>query len=118
MDVTPFRGLRPAREFASRIPSLPYDVIDSDEARQLAAGDPDTFLHVVKAEIDLDPSISHDDDRVYEQARRNLRALIDSGRMIQDPLPAYYVYRLVMGGHAQTGIVGVASAGDYASGRI
>ena len=118
MEVGPFRGLRPARELASRIPSLPYDVIDSDEARELAAGDPDTFLHVVKAEIDLDPSIPHDDDRVYEKARQNLRALIDSGRMIQDPDPAYYVYRLTMDGHAQTGIVGVASAGDYASGRI
>lgn len=118
MLVKPFRGLRPAPAFAARIPSYPYDVIDSDEARGLAAGDPDTFLHVVKAEIDLDPSIPTDDDRVYAKARENFHALLASGRMVRDHRDAYYVYRLTMGDHTQTGIVGVASVDDYVGGRI
>lgn len=118
MIVKPFRGLRPTPPFAARIPSYPYDVLDSDEARVLAAGDPDTFLHVVKAEIDLDPGTPPDDDRVYAKAQDNFRALVASGRMARDASPGYYVYRLTMGAHVQTGIVGIASVDDYLEGRI
>ncbi|HEX6850412.1 MAG TPA: DUF1015 family protein [Candidatus Polarisedimenticolaceae bacterium] len=118
MIVKPFRGLRPSAALASRIPSLPYDVLDSDEARRLAAGDPYTFLHVVKSEIDLDPSIGPYDDRVYAKALENFRAMRASGWLVRDASPSYYVYRQALGSHAQTGIVGTAAVADYDAGRI
>ncbi|HEX4824516.1 MAG TPA: DUF1015 family protein [Candidatus Polarisedimenticolaceae bacterium] len=118
MIVQPFRGLRPRADLAASIPSLPYDVLDSAEARVLAEGDPYTFLHVVKAEIDLDPAIDVHDPRVYERARTNFRAMIASGWLVPDPEPAFYLYRQRMGGHVQTGIVGSAAVEDYRAGRI
>ena len=118
MDVRPFRGLRPRPDLAPRIPSLPYDVLDSEEARKLAAGDPYTFLHVVKPEIDLDPAIDPHDARVYAKGRANLDAMRASGWLVQDPRPAFYLYRLTRGGHRQTGIVGAAAVADYVAGRI
>jgi uncharacterized protein (DUF1015 family) len=118
MDIRPFRGLRPRADLAPRIPSLPYDVLDSDEARALAAGDPYTFLHVVKPEIDLDPSIDPHDARVYARARANFDGMRDAGWLVRDPRPAFYLYRLTTGGHSQTGIVGAAAVADYLAGRI
>lgn len=118
MIVRPFRGLRPRADLAAKIPSLPYDVLDSDEARRLAEGDPHTFLHVVKPEIDLDPSVPVHDARVYAKGAENLRAMIEKGWLVRDPRPAYYVYRLVAGSHEQTGIVGAAAVEDYRAGRI
>jgi uncharacterized protein (DUF1015 family) len=118
MIVTPFRGLRPRADLAAAIPSLPYDVIDSAEARVLAAGDPHTFLHVVKAEIDLDPAIDVHDERVYAKARENFRRMIADGWLVADAKPAFYIYRQTMGAHVQTGIVGAAAVDDYLGGRI
>lgn len=118
MIVEPFRGLRPRADRAASIPSLPYDVLDSNEARALAAGDPDTFLHVVKAEIDLDASIDPHDDRVYAKAKENFLAMRRDGRLVVDPRPAYYLYRQTMGEHAQIGVVGAAAVDDYTGGRI
>ena len=116
--VKAFRGLRPRADLAAKVASPPYDVLDSEEARRLAAGDPHTFLHVVKPEIDLDPSVPLHDDRVYARARENLEAMIEKGWMVRDERPAYYLYRQVMGEHVQTGIVGVAAVDDYLSDRI
>jgi uncharacterized protein (DUF1015 family) len=118
MQVKPFRGLRPRADLAARIPSLPYDVLSSEEARELARGDPYSFLHVVKSEIDLDPSIDPDDDRVYDKARENFHAMIANGWFERDEQPAYYLYRLVQGEHRQTGILGAAAVEDYVQGRI
>ncbi len=118
MIVRPFRGLRPRPDLTAKIPSLPYDVLDSDEARRLAEGDPHTFLHVVKPEIDLDPSVPVHDARVYAKGAENLRAMIEKGWLVRDPAPAFYVYRLAVGDHAQTGIVGAAAVEDYRAGRI
>src|SRR5512138_1059119 len=118
MIVKPFRGLRPRADLASRIPSVPYDVLDSQEARRLAEGDPYTFLHVVKSEIDLDPGIGLYDDRVYAKALENFRAMRAKGWLVRDPRPSYYVYRLRLGDHGQTGIVGTAAVADYDAGRI
>jgi uncharacterized protein (DUF1015 family) len=118
MIVTPFRGLRPRPDLSARIPSLPYDVLDSAEARRAAEGDPYTFLHVVKAEIDLDPGIDPHDARVYAKARENLDAMRAKGWLVLDPRPAFYLYRQRRGGHEQTGIVGAASVEDYEGGRI
>lgn len=118
MNVRPFRGLRPRADLAARIPSLPYDVLDSDEARALAKGDPYTFLHVVKSEIDLDPAIGPADERVYAKARENFRAMRAAGWLVRDPRPAFYLYRQWMGDRAQTGVVGAASVDDFLLGRI
>jgi len=112
MDIRPFRGVRPRPDLASRIPSLPYDVLDSDEARSLATGDPHTFLHVVRPEIDLDPAIDPHDERVYAKGRANLDAMRASGWLVQDSRPAFYLYRLTLRPHRQTGIVGAAAVAD------
>jgi uncharacterized protein (DUF1015 family) len=118
MNVKAFRGLRPRPELAAKVPSLPYDVLDSGEARVLAEGDPYTFLHVVKAEIDLDPGLDPYDERVYAKARENFVAMREDGWLVRDPRAAVYLYRLRMGDHVQTGIVGAASVDDYLAGRI
>ncbi len=118
MIVTPLRGLRPRADLAAKIPSLPYDVLDSSEARAIARDDPYTFLHVVKAEIDLDPGIDAHDDRVYAKARENFLAMRRKGWLVRDERPAFYLYRQRMGDHVQTGVVGAASVADYLEGRI
>jgi uncharacterized protein (DUF1015 family) len=118
MNLRPFRGLRPRADLAAKIPSLPYDVLDSREARALAAGDPYTFLHVVKAEIDLDEAIDPHDPRVYAQARANFAAMRKSEWLVRDERPAFYLYRQRMGDHVQTGVVGAAAIDDYIEGRI
>jgi uncharacterized protein (DUF1015 family) len=118
MIVRPFRGLRPRADLAESIASPPYDVLNSEEARQLAEGNPDSFLHVIKPEIDLDPGIDVHDKSVYAKGADNLRAMIEDGRMVQDESPAYYIYRLVMDEREQTGILGAAAIQDYLDDRI
>ena len=111
--VRPFKGIRPIRELASKIAALPYDVMNSEEARKMVVDNPYSFLHVDRAEIDLDPSIDVHDKRVYEKARENLDKMIDDGEYIQDETPCLYIYRQIMNGRAQTGIVFCASIDDY-----
>jgi uncharacterized protein (DUF1015 family) len=118
MDIQPFRGLRPNEDLASKIPSPPYDVLSTEEARRAAAGNPHSFLHVIKPEIDLDPGIDPHDPQVYRTGGENLRAMVDAGWLLRDERPAYYVYRLVMDGQAQVGILGAAAIEDYRQGRI
>jgi uncharacterized protein (DUF1015 family) len=118
MNVKPFRGLRPRADLAAKVPSLPYDVLDSSEARASAHGDPYTFLHVVKAEIDLDPAIDPHDPRVYAKARESFLAMRQKGWLVRDPHPAFYLYRQQMGDHVQTGVVGAAAVSDYLGGRV
>ena len=98
--VRPFRGLRPKKEMAEKVASPPYDVLDSDEARQMAAENKYSFLHVVKPEIDLPPETDIYSDPVYEKGAENLRNMIDQGTMVQDSEPAYYFYRQIMDEHA------------------
>lgn len=111
--IRPFKGIRPVRELASKIAALPYDVMNSDEARKMVADNPHSFLHVDRAEVDLDPSIDVHDKRVYEKARENLDKMIDDGEYIQDEIPCLYIYRQIMNGRSQTGIVFCASIDDY-----
>jgi uncharacterized protein (DUF1015 family) len=118
MIVQAFRGVRPRRDLADRIPSLPYDVVEADEARRIAAHDPYTFLHVVRSEVDLPPDVDPYDERVYAKARENLDGMLDRGWLVPDAAPAYYVYRLEMDGRSQTGILGLAAVSDYVEGRI
>jgi uncharacterized protein (DUF1015 family) len=116
--VRPFRGLRPKPEFAEKIASPPYDVLSSDEARELAKGNPQSFLHVIKPEVDLDPSTNLYDERTYLKGRENLDRLMKSGYLAQDPQPCFYLYMLKMGDHVQTGLVAVASIAEYEQNKI
>lgn len=111
--VKAFKGIRPVEELASKIAALPYDVMNSDEAREMVIGNPHSFLHVDRPEIDLDPSIDIHDPKVYEKARENLDKMISTGEFVQDEQPCLYIYRQIMNGRSQTGIVFCASIDDY-----
>jgi len=111
--VKPFRGLRPKKEFARQVASPPYDVLDSNEAREMAKGNPYTFLHVNKPEIDLEPNINLYDEQVYRKGAENLKSLIGQGILFQDEKPMFYVYRQIMGNHVQTGLAACASVDEY-----
>jgi len=111
--IKPFAALRPKPELAARICELPYDVMSSEEARVMAAGNELSFLHVSKPEIDLPASVDVHDDAVYAKGRENFQKMIASGALAQDSAPAFYLYRQIMGGHAQVGLVAAASCEDY-----
>ena len=111
--IRPFKAIRPTKELAERIAALPYDVMNSDEAREMVKDNPYSFLHVDKAEVDLPKEIDAYDDKVYEKAKENLDKMIDGGLYIEDEKPNYYIYRQVMKGRSQTGLVACASIDDY-----
>jgi uncharacterized protein (DUF1015 family) len=117
-DVRPFRALRPRPDLAARVAAPPYDVINSDEAREMAKGNEISFLHVNKPEIDLPPDVSLYDDRVYAMGVKNLRAFMAEGVFVREADPRFYVYQQRMGDHVQAGIVGAASCQEYADGLI
>lgn len=114
--VRPFSALRPRPELASRIASVPYDVVNADEARALA-GDAASFLHVSRAEIDLPPDTNPYADAVYARAVANFEALKQLS-LVHEPRPAVYLYRLRMGRHEQTGIAASFSVDEYNRGLI
>lgn len=116
--IKPFKAFRPKPELVAKIASLPYDVLNSEEARQLVKGNPYSFLYVNKAEIDLDSSIDHYDQRVYEKASENLDRLIEKKVYLQDKQERIYIYRQLMKGRAQTGLVVCVSIDDYLKGKI
>lgn len=111
--VRPFRGLRPTAKYASSVASPPYDVLSSAEARNEAADNPISFLHVGKSEIDLSPEIDTHDELVYQKAKENLDRLVADQILKQDAEPCFYVYSQTMGNHTQTGIVGCVSVEEY-----
>ena len=111
--LKPFRAIRPKKEYAADVAALPYDVMNSEEAREMVKGKPWSFLHVDKAEIDLPEDTYIYDDKVYAKARENLDKLSAEGICVQDAEPRLYIYRQIMNGRAQTGIVGCASIDDY-----
>ena len=114
----PFRAVRPVPEKAAEVASPPYDVISTAEARQLAAGKPWSFLHVIRPEIDLPEGTDEHDDAVYARGAENLRRFRESAVFVQDPEPALYVYRQQMGDHVQTGVFGCVPVAAYEDGRI
>lgn len=118
ITVKPFYALRPDKKYASECAALPYDVMSSDEAREEVKDKPYSFLHIDKAEIDLDRSIDLYDDKVYKKASENLKKFEGDGVYINDKEKKYYFYRQIMDGRAQTGIVGCASIDDYIENRI
>jgi len=117
-DLRPFAALRPRPDLAARLCELPYDVLSTAEARGLAADNRFSFFHVSKPEIDLPAGTEPEAPGVYVQGRRNLLRLIADGALVRDARPGYYLYRQVMGAHAQTGLVAVASCDEYRQGII
>jgi uncharacterized protein (DUF1015 family) len=116
--VKAFAALRPKPDLAGQICELPYDVMSSAEARQIAAGRPLSFLRVSKPEIDLPEGTNPYETPVYEKGRENLARLLAQGALRQDKRPCFYLYRQMMGQHAQTGLVAVASCAEYLKGTI
>lgn len=116
--IRPFPALRPAPGRAQEVIAPPYDVLDTAEARALAADRPWSFLHISKPEIDLPEATDPYAAVVYATAAANLKRMLDAGVIRQDEQACYYVYRLIMGAHVQTGLVAAASVADYDSNRI
>lgn len=116
--IRPFPGLRPAPGRADEVVAPPYDVLNTEEARVRAEGRPWSFLHISKPEIDLPEGTDPYADAVYAKGRENFRKMMEAGVLRQDETPCYYLYRLVMGDHVQTGLVAAALVADYDAGRI
>ncbi|MTI65909.1 MAG: DUF1015 domain-containing protein [Firmicutes bacterium] len=111
--VRPFKAIRPKKELVEDVASLPYDVMNREEAKKMAEGNKKSFLHVVRAEIDIDDSISQYDEVVYNKARNNLDEFIKEGTLVKEDKPKLYIYRQIMDGRVQTGLVGCTSIDDY-----
>src|SRR5437867_3782724 len=116
--IKPFAALRPSPELAAQICELPYDVLSSEEARQIAGGNPLSFFHVSKPEIDLPPGTDIYAPEVYARGKENFEKLVAQGALKRDPQRCFYLYRQIMGRHSQTGLVAGASCEDYLQGVI
>src|SRR6266545_2864449 len=111
--VRPFRALRPQPERAASVSSVPYDVVSTEEARRLAAGNPLSFLHISRAEIDLPDGTDPYSDAVYAKAAENFVRLRREAPLSPEAEPSLFVYRLRMAGRDQTGVAGVFSLDEY-----
>ncbi|MEP6701227.1 MAG: DUF1015 domain-containing protein, partial [Bacteroidota bacterium] len=111
--IKPFQSLRPQPALARQVASRPYDVLNTEEAREEAKDNPVSFLHVTKPEIDLPQDIDPHSTAVYEKAKENLQQLIQQGVLTKEEKPCYYIYQLIMNGRSQTGLVCVSSVEDY-----
>lgn len=115
--ITPFKGLRPSKQLAAKVATLPYDVVSVAEAREFK-NDHFNFYHVTRSEIDLPENVDVHSSLVYEKAKENLDLFVQNKIMAQDPEPSYYIYELVMDGRSQTGLVCGSSIDDYNNGII
>jgi uncharacterized protein (DUF1015 family) len=111
--IHPFRALRPPADKVAEVAAVPYDVVNTEEARALAEGNPLSFLHVSRPEIDLPEGTHIYSDEVYEKARANFEAMTRAGTLVEEEEPSLYVYRLRMGGHTQTGVAAAFSVDEY-----
>lgn len=116
--IKPFRALRPPVTLAEKVAALPYDVMNTAEARAMAAGNPYSFLHISRPEIDLPEDVDSHSEPVYQRGGENLAGFIARGTLIQDGADCYYVYRQKMGAVVQTGLVACSGVDDYQSGII
>lgn len=112
-NIKPFKALRPQTKLAKQVASRPYDVLSSAEAKIEAQGNPTSFLHITKSEIDLPESVDIHSQEVYKQAKENLVASIQRDTLFRESKECYYIYQLVMNGRSQTGLVCVSSVDDY-----
>jgi uncharacterized protein (DUF1015 family) len=111
--IKPFKALRPQPQFAKQVASRPYDVLNSVEAKIEAQNNPNSFLHITKSEIDLSADTDVHSQQVYDKAKENLDAFIKREVLFHESKDCYYIYRLVMNGRSQTGLVCVSSVDDY-----
>lgn len=118
VTLRPFKALRPHKKYVDRVAALPYDTMNTEEARIMAKDKPYNYLRIDRAEIDLDPQIDIHDPRVYEKAGQNLRDFIDKGIFIQEEEPGLYIYRETMDGRVQVGIVGCLAVDESLDGII
>jgi uncharacterized protein (DUF1015 family) len=116
--IKPFKGLRPPRQFAEEVACLPYDVMNSEEAAQMAAGKKRSLLHITRAEIDCPPGTDVHSDEVYSKSVENFTAFQDNGWLLEDTEARYYIYAQTMNGRTQYGLVGCAATSDYEEGII
>lgn len=116
--VKPFKAIRPDAKYADKVISLPYDVMNRKEAAEMAADNPYSFLHICRAEIDLPEQENAYDQSVYEKARDNIAERLASGVFVQEDKPALYIYRQIMDGRVQTGIVGCVAVDEYQNNTI
>jgi uncharacterized protein (DUF1015 family) len=113
MRLNPFRAVRPPPDLAPQVASVPYDVVNRGEAAELARGNPHSFLHVGRSDIDLPEDLNPYDARIYRRAREALEELLARGTLLRDPEPRLFVYRQIMDGRPQTGVVGCVHVDDY-----
>ncbi len=111
--IAPFKALRPQAQFAKQVASPPYDVLNSKEAKIAARGNPNSFLHITKSEIDLPENIDVHSQPVYDKAKENLKAFLQRDILFRENKPCYYIYQLIMNGRTQTGLVCGSSLDDY-----
>ncbi len=116
--VKPFRGIRPPKDIIEQVASRPYDVLNSEEARREAEGNPKSLYHIIKPEIDFEPGTDEHDPKVYDKAVDNFRMFREKGWLVQDPEERYYIYAQTMDGRTQYGIVIAANVHDYVNGVI
>lgn len=116
--VKPFKGLRPPKDLVEKVSCLPYDVMNSAEAAQMAEGKEESLLHVTRAEIDLPEGVDLHSEVVYNKAVENFKKMQENGWLVQDEKPKFYIYAQTMDGRTQYGIVGCASSEDYFNGVI
>jgi len=118
ITIKPFNALRPQAQYAKQVASRPYDVLNSKEAKVEAQGNPSSFLHITKSEIDLPDNTDSHSQQVYDKAKDNLDAFISRNILFRESKPCYYIYQLVMNGKSQTGLVCGSSVDDYEKGLI
>lgn len=116
--VKPFKGVRPPKEMVEEVVSRPYDVLNSEEARKEAEGNPKSLYHIIKPEIDFEPGTDEHDPKVYDKAVENFEAFQRNGWLVQDDKEHYYIYAQTMNGRTQYGFVVAAWVNDYMEGRI
>jgi uncharacterized protein (DUF1015 family) len=116
--LKPFKGIRPKKESANKIASKPYDVLNEKEAREETKGDPNSFYHVIKPEIDFPDDFDHYSPEIYKKGKENFERMFREGIFFQDEKDSYYIYAQTMNGRKQYGIVGCASVDDYLNGII
>ncbi len=112
-NISEFSGLRPKKDVVEKVAVLPYDVVSTEEAREMAGGNPLSFFHVSKPEIDLPQGIDYQDPKVYEHGKKNLVRMVDQGVLFQDRFPCLYLYTQILDGREQTGLVACVSIDDY-----
>ena len=118
MNIKPFKGVRPPKEYVEQVQSRPYDVLNSAEARAEAEGNEKSLYHIIKPEIDFPEGTDEHDPKVYEKAAQNFQMFQDKGWLVQDGKERYYIYAQTMNGKTQYGLVVCAYVDDYMTGKI